>query len=69
MNASTAISQADGYADVTRKDLALGICGVVAAAQQLGMSQLAFLHHAADTWDDMAAQSADDRHAADRITG
>lgn len=65
----TPSTQADGFAEVTRKDLALGICGVVAAAQQLGVSQLTLLHHVADTWDEMASAPGDDRAAADRITG
>ena len=37
-------TQADGFAEVTKKDVALAICALVAAAKTCGISQFAVLH-------------------------
>lgn len=63
-------TQADGFAEVTKKDVALAICALVAAAKTCGISQFAVLHTVAETWDvDITIDTEGFRAAADRITG
>lgn len=70
MNDHQPSTQADGFAEVTRKDVATAICALVAAAKLAGVSCLCVLSVVADTWDaDISVDVEAFRAAADRITG
>lgn len=70
MNDHQPSTQADGFAEVTRQDVATAICALVAAAKLAGVSCLCVLSVVADTWDaDISVDVEAFRAAADRITG
>ena len=70
MNGHQPSPQADGFAEVTKKDVAVAICSLVAAAKLAGCSCIGVLQVVADTWDvDITADTEAFRAAADRITG
>lgn len=61
-------AQGDGDPGVSRQDVALAICVLVATAREAGVPLLAVLGAVAETWDEhMAPLPA--QSAADRITG
>lgn len=65
-------AQADGDPGVDRTDVAIGVCALVAMAQEAGVSCLVLLRAVAETWDEFEHTQTDTeaaRHAADRITG
>lgn len=70
MNHHQPSTQADGYAEVTKKDVAAAICALVAAAKLADVSCLCVLQVLADTWDaDLSVDTEAFRAAAERITG